>query len=524
MADTAPSAPVTRHVGKLVPTNSKLLIALVIMSCLVNSMTMGYDGNMMNGLNILPSFYNTISLNTSGQSVNTGIIWVGSCVAALFSGQVIDRWGRKAGMAVAALIAFVGIPLQAAAQNPAMFVVSRFIVGVGIGLSSVACPTYCAETAPLEWRAFCLGLYYAFWYGGGLLAAGVTYGTAKIMSSWAWRLPSLIQVVPALLCLVVLPFIPESPRWLMYHGRQEEALEVLAIMGANGDKSDPVVVTQYKQIYDTVTFEQTNKASQNWMDAFRTRNNRRRIMLACSCAIIGNMSGSGIISYYLGTMLSQAGITDTNTQLQINIYLSIWCLCTATCGTWFADKIGRKKLGAGSMAVSLVFLYLVGGLTKVYGSGENYSGVLGTVACIFLYQGTYSFGWTTLLVMYPPEVLNFSLRANGVSIYTFFSNGAACIVTFAFPFALAKIGWKTYMINATWDVLEVIFIIWFWVETSNKTLEEIDEVLDGEMHSDAPVLIAVMHGDVEVDTSLKVHGHIDGKEDTTSKQATVTVT
>ncbi|KAK5307619.1 hypothetical protein LTR99_000591 [Exophiala xenobiotica] len=223
-------------------------------------------------------------------------------------------------------------------------------------------------------------------------------------------------------------------------------------------------------------------------------------------------------------MLSQAGITDTNTQLQINIYLSIWCLCTATCGTWFADKIGRKKLGAGSMAVSLVFLYLVGGLTKVYGSGENYSGVLGTVACIFLYQGTYSFGWTTLLVMYPPEVLNFSLRANGVSIYTFFSNGAACIVTFAFPFALAKIGWKTYMINATWDVLEVIFIIWFWVETSNKTLEEIDEVLDGEMHSDAPVLIAVMHGDVEVDTSLKVHGHIDGKEDTTSKQATVTVT
>jgi MFS family permease len=199
-------------------------------------------------------------------------------------------------MAVAALIAFVGIPLQAAAQNPAMFVVSRFIVGVGIGLSSVACPTYCAETAPLEWRAFCLGLYYAFWYGGGLLAAGVTYGTAKIMSSWAWRLPSLIQVVPALLCLVVLPFIPESPRWLMYHGRQEEALEVLAIMGANGDKSDPVVVTQYKQIYDTVTFEQTNKASQNWMNAFRTRNNRRRIMLACSCAIIGNMSGSGIIS------------------------------------------------------------------------------------------------------------------------------------------------------------------------------------------------------------------------------------
>ena len=86
------------HVGRLVPRNSKLLIVLVIISCLVNSMVMGYDGNMMNGLNILPSFYNTISLNTAGQSVNTGIVWVGGCVAAFFSGPIIDRWGRKAGM------------------------------------------------------------------------------------------------------------------------------------------------------------------------------------------------------------------------------------------------------------------------------------------------------------------------------------------------------------------------------------------------------------------------------------------
>ncbi|EXJ92603.1 hypothetical protein A1O3_01155 [Capronia epimyces CBS 606.96] len=459
---------------------------------------MGYDGNMMNGLNILPSFYNAISLNTAGQSANTGIIWVGGCVAGFFSGPVLDRWGRKAGMAWAVAIACIGIPLQAAAQNQAMFIVSRLIVGIGVGLSSVACPTYCSEVAPLRWRAFCLGLYYSFWYGGGMLASGVTYGTAKIMSSWAWRLPSLLQIIPALLCLVVLPFIPESPRWLVYHGREAEALEVLAIMAADGDVSDPVVITQFKQVCDTVAFEKANKPSQSWLDTVKTRNSRKRMILACSCAVFGNMSGSGIISYYLGTMLSQAGITDTTTQLQINIYLSVWCLFTAVLGCALADKIGRKMLGAGTLSISLVFLYLVGAFTKLYGSGENWSGVLATVACIFLYQGVYAFGWSTLLVMYPPEVLNFSLRANGMSIYTFFSNGAACIVTFAFPFALEKIGWKTYMINATWDFLEVLFIILVWVETSNKTLEEIDELIDGEMHFDAPILVAVMAGDVEV--------------------------
>jgi hypothetical protein len=101
--------------------------------------------------------------------------------------------------------------------------------------------------------------------------------------------------------------------------------------------------------------------------------------------------------------------------------------------------------------------------------------------------------------MYPPEVLNYSLRANGMSIYTFVSNAAATVVTFAFPFALAKIGWKTYMINASWDVLEIAFIIWCWVETSNKTLEEIDECINGEYHSTALVLMGVIKGEVDVE-------------------------
>jgi MFS family permease len=199
-------------------------------------------------------------------------------------------------MAWAVAIQFIGIPLQAAAQNQAMFVVSRLIVGIGIGLSSVACPTYCSEVAPLKWRAFCLGMYYSFWYGGGMLASGITYGTAQIATSWAWRIPSLLQIVPAVLCLIVLPFIPESPRWLMMKGREGEALDALAVMGANGNTSDPVVVTQFKQIAETVAFERKNKASQNWADAFRTKNNRKRMMLACSCAVFGNISGSGIIS------------------------------------------------------------------------------------------------------------------------------------------------------------------------------------------------------------------------------------
>jgi hypothetical protein len=94
-------------------------------------------------------------------------------------------------------------------------------------------------------------------------------------------------------------------------------------------------------------------------------------------------------------------------------------------------------------------------------------------------------------------------------------------VTFAFPFALEAIGWKTYMINASWDVLEVLFIIFIWVETSNKTLEEIDEVIEGEMHSDAPKLMAVIAGDVEVNADSVLSKHPAAVKETMSKQAVV---
>ncbi|KAI9640522.1 hypothetical protein NHQ30_011268 [Ciborinia camelliae] len=120
----------------------------------------------------------------------------------------------------------------------------------------------------------------------------------------------------------------------------------------------------------------------------------------------------------------------------------------------------------------------------VYGTSTNKSGVYGTVAAIFLFQGAYSFGWTPLLYLYPPEVLNYPIRANGMGLFTFFLNGVAILIVFSFPFAQEAMGWKIYMMNGAWDVLEVGLIWKYWVETRGKTLEEIDELFEGVKHCD----------------------------------------
>ncbi|OCT50867.1 high-affinity glucose transporter [Cladophialophora carrionii] len=455
--------------------------------------TLGFDGSMMNGLNILPSYTDYFTLTTTTLALNTASVWMGSAIAGITFAKVPDWIGRKWALLAGAVVTIVGVILQSAAQNIAMFVIARIIIGFGTGASSIAAPVYLSETVPVKLRALSLALLYDFWYVGGLIAAGITYGTAKMDSTWAWRLPSALQGLFSLLCIILIPFTPESPRWLQNQGRSQDALLALAQTHSNGDIDDPAVMVQFRQITDTLAFEKSFERSTFVKQLVDSSSTRRRIFLVCTVAVFSMLSGNNIISYYFGTMLTQAGVTDPTTQLEINIILNAWCLVVSLVGTAMADKLGRKSLAAISTGLLTVFIFLAGALTKVYGdSHNNHAGIYGTVAAIFLFQGAYSFGWTPLTVLYPPEVLNYGIRSLGMGIYTFLVNGVGLMVTFSFPFALEAIGWKTYMINGAWDVVELVVVLVFWVETRGRTLEEIDENLDGEVHSAAPTLQAIM--------------------------------
>jgi MFS family permease len=212
-------------------------------------------------------------------------------------------------------------------------------------------------------------------------------------------------------------------------------------------------------------------------------------------------------------MLSNAGITDASTQLKINVILSAWQLVCALVGSTLAERLGRKWLASISTILATIFLFMLGafisfgsilsrtkfytdsstgGLTAAYGTSDNTSGVYGTVACIFLFLGAYSFGLTPLTVIYPPEVLNYSMRASGMGVYTIATKICGIFVTWVFPYMFNAIGWKTYIVNASWNILFILFVIFYWVETRNLTLEEVDEKIDGIKHADVPDLETVL--------------------------------
>ncbi|KJR82679.1 hexose transporter [Sporothrix schenckii 1099-18] len=487
-----------------VPESSVTLSVLLILCSMVQSATNGYDGSMLNGLNILPSYLDYFELNTATTGLNTASVFIGGFFGPIISGVVADRLGRRPAVFWGSVITLVGIVLQTASQNIAMFVVARIVLGFGVALSGIASGVYLSETFASRYRAWGVGLLNDFYYVGALIAAGITLGTGEWQSTWAWRAPSLFQGIFSILCIAILPFIPESPRWLVHEGHFEAARAAVAQANSNGDIFDPVSVAVYKEIIDTLEWEKKDGRTMSPREIVRTPSARRRLLIGMSAGPFSCVVGNIIASYYLGPELDTAGITDTVSQLKANVVLNVWCLFCCLLGTHLVAKWGRKPTALLTQVLLVICLFIIGGLSKMYADnpdGASSSLVYGDVAVMFLFQGFYSIAWTPLLLLYPPEVMNYSIRANGLAFSSFMLNAFAVLFVYIMPIGLNNIGWKMYLVNASWDIVIAVLIAVYWVETKGKTLEEIDAIFEGEKHSDVPDVEAVRRGEKSIDVA-----------------------
>jgi MFS family permease len=169
--------------------------------------------------------------------------------------------------------------LQTAAQNVGMFIGCRFLIGFGLSFATMAAPVLITELAFPTHRAPMTGLFNSSWYLGSIVAAWVTYGTFRIESTWSWRIPSLLQGVPAVLQLaLVFVVVPESPRWLVANGRDEQALRIITEYHCAGDESDPLAQFEYQEIKEALRIEREINRTSSYKDLFSTPGNRRRMV------------------------------------------------------------------------------------------------------------------------------------------------------------------------------------------------------------------------------------------------------
>lgn len=278
-----------------------------------------------------------------------------------------------------------------------------------------------------------------------------------------------------------LPFIPESPRWLAYRGHHEAAQLAVALVSSNGNIEDPASNVLYEQIVKGIELERSQKHNVTIWGIVKDPVARRRLLIGSSTGIFASTAGNVIATFYLGAELKTAGITNIKSQLKANIVLNAWCLPCALAGTQFISRWGRKSTAIITEALLVACLLTIGLLTKKYAEDPDHASkglVYGNVAVMFLFQGIYSIAWTPLFSLYPPEIANFLIRAHTVAVTQLGQNLCGTILVLVTPIALQTIGWKMYIINASWDIGMVALIWYFWVEIKGKSLEEIDTIFD----------------------------------------------
>ncbi|KAH6967744.1 lactose permease [Ilyonectria sp. MPI-CAGE-AT-0026] len=480
--------------------NMMKLYVIMGLGYLISTMN-GYDSSLMGSINAMIPYQETFGLDGAGSS--TGMVFIiynlGQIAAFPFCGLLADGYGRRWCIFVGCLVVLIGTAVQATANSLGHFIGGRFILGFGASIASAAGPAYTVELAHPAYRGFMAGMYNNLWWLGNIIAGWATYGSnLHFTSSWAWRVPTIVQAgMPGVAMLVIL-FFPESPRWLISQDRTEEALQVMAKYHGDGDVNHPVVQLQYREILEQHQLYRTENPWWDYRELVNTRAARYRLAMVIGMSFFGQWSGNNVVSYFMPEMIKSAGIKSTNTQLLINAINPIFSMMGAIYGASLLDKLGRRPMMLWGLTGALISYIFLTAFTANTDKHPNLA--YGVIVAIYIFGIFFAWGFTPLQTLYAVECLENRTRAKGSGLNFLFLNIAMVVNTWGISEGIRKLGWKLYVIYIVWIGIEMVIIYFWFVETAGKTLEELSEVFEAPN----PRKESTKKHKVEVDASGRV--------------------
>ena len=213
---------------------------------------------------------------------------------------------------------------------------------------------------------------------------------------------------------------------------------------------------------------------------FNSRASRYRIACNCCFSIFAQWAGNGVLTYFLPAVLITAGYTESITQANINLGYACFQFAFALFGAAFVERVGRRPMFLGSMAAcTVVWIGMTAATSTFSESGNtNTTAAKASIAMVFLFGAVFSIGITPLQALYPVEVLSYEMRAKGMAFSGFSVAIGGLLNQFAWPIALKKIGWHTYIVFVVWDFVQLVVFYFLLPETKKRTLEELDLVFE----------------------------------------------
>ncbi|XP_061373787.1 probable inositol transporter 2 isoform X3 [Gastrolobium bilobum] len=443
----------------------------------IGGLLFGYDTGVISGaLLYIRDDFKAVDTQTWLQEAIVSMALAGAIIGAAVGGWINDRFGRKKAILIADSLFFIGSAVMAAATNPSILIVGRVFVGLGVGMASMASPLYISEASPTRVRGALVSLNGFLITGGQFLSYLINLAFTNAPGTWRWMLG--VATVPALLQIVLMSMLPESPRWLFRKGREDEGKAILRKIYPPQEVESEINTLKESVELEIKEAEASDKVS--IVKMLKTKTVRRGLYAGMGLQIFQQFVGINTVMYYSPTIVQLAGFASNRTALLLSLVTAGLNAFGSILSIYFIDKTGRKKLLLFSLFGVVVSVVV---LTVVFHQSTTHSpmGKFGWLAIIglALYIIFFSPGMGTVPWVVNSEI--YPLRYRGIcggmaSTSNWVSN---LIVAQSFLSLTQAIGTSwTFMIFIFITVAAIIFVIIFVPETKGLPMEEVEKMLE----------------------------------------------
>ncbi|KAF2150918.1 general substrate transporter [Myriangium duriaei CBS 260.36] len=421
---------------------------------------------------------------------------LGALFGAISCIWIGDPLGRRKTMALGAIVSVIGVILETSAFSVGQLVVGRLVEGIGFGALSATAPNWQTECSTSGHRGSAVVLESMFISLGLALQGWISLGFSYVHSSASWRVPIAFSIFWCTLVVLALPFVPESPRWLIKHGRNEEAREVLS---AIEDKSIDSAEVNFamSEIEEKVRIAGKGK----FADIFKMGELRllNRVFLASAAGFFQQFCGINALAFYQTTIFeTYLGVSGQTAKILAASVFTWQTLCSPI-GVLTVDRFGRRKLMLLAEAGMGCSMAVIAGCSSDPGSR---SAVIVAGVFIFMFSLFFPIGFLGLAFLYASEISPLEVRVYITSVST-------AVMT---PAILAQVNGRYYILYAAINLFLVLPVVYFcFPETNGRTLEEIDEIFSNSKNIFQPVKFS---RDVARNNTSYPNTHLEKGEDT----------
>ncbi|MGL4631439.1 MAG: sugar porter family MFS transporter [Leadbetterella sp.] len=428
----------------------------VSLASALGGLLFGFDTAIISGA--ISGIEKHFGLNNVTLGWAVSCILIGCAIGASVAGILSDKFGRKNILILCAVLfglTGLGVGLS---DSLTVFVLFRISSGLAVGAAAMVAPMYIAETVPSEIRGKLVSVYQLAIVFGILLAYCTNLSFSGVKEDWRWMFSS--QVVPSVLFLVCLLYIPETPRWLLGAGKKDMAFDVLKKIGGQS-----YAVAELSAIENGFS-----KSKETGYSELLNMPTLKVLFMGCIIATFQQITGINAILYYAPEIFKLTGI-DTTQALQSSIGIGIVMFFSTLIAIFYVDKFGRKSLlfwGCLLMAISLVVVALCFKMSYF----DNY--LIFIFLLIYIASFSASLGAVTWVII--SEIFPNKIRALAMSISTLVLWIADFAASYAFPIFNMKYGISTTL--SIFVILCIVYCVYIWImipETKGKSLEEIEK-------------------------------------------------